>query len=159
MKHAEGAEEALHGMRGGHLPAWHLHHGRVAFLPLQVVEITQVPTAAIEEKVQGLQKQIAQRNPLGTFLEASELVQQQGHDADGLHVLDEKRQAAAAGQRITSDFELIIRLWVAVSIEVMLLSSECRVQGMERKASWYHYQVSLAIHLTHTPDTNKKPHG
>jgi hypothetical protein len=86
MKHAEGAEEALHGMRGGHLPAWHLHHGGVAFLSLQVVEITQVPAGAIEEKVQGPAKTDCPTNPLGTFLEASELVQQQGHDAYGLHL-------------------------------------------------------------------------
>src|SRR6266851_4040877 len=111
--------------------------------------------APSEEKVQGLQKQIAQRNPLGTFLEASELVQQQGHDAYGLHVLDEKREPAAAGQGITSDFELIDPV-----VGGGFHRGHALVSGMWGSGNGTaRVMVSLSGSTHNTPDTNKKPHS
>src|SRR2546430_16701011 len=41
---------SLHGMRRGHLLRRHLDHCLVALLPLQLIEITQVPARTREEK-------------------------------------------------------------------------------------------------------------
>jgi len=54
MENIKAAEEALHGMRGRHLFLCHLHHRPVALIPLQLIEITHVPAAAVQQEVQGL---------------------------------------------------------------------------------------------------------
>ena len=54
MENIEGTEEPLDGMGRGHWFLRHLHYGPVALVPLQLIEMTQVPPGAVEEKVQRL---------------------------------------------------------------------------------------------------------
>src|SRR5437879_8143461 len=89
-KMAKARKEPLHGMRRGHLLRRHLDHCLVALLPLQLIEITQVPARAVEEEVQHLQKQIPHRYPFDALLDPRKFVQQQSYDSDGLQILHEK---------------------------------------------------------------------
>src|SRR5438874_970253 len=65
-------------------------HCLVALLPLQLIEITQVPARAVEEEVQHLQKQVPHRYPFDALLDPCKFVQQQSYDSDGLQILHEK---------------------------------------------------------------------
>ena len=107
MENLKGAEQALHGMGRGHLLLRHLHHRPVAFLPLQLIEIAHVPASTVQKEVQELQEQILYRDSFDTLLDARKLAQQQSHNADGLHILDEKGQPTPAGQGIVGHFQLI----------------------------------------------------
>ena len=68
----------------------HLNHGPAALIPLPLVEGTPLPAGAVEEAVERLQEQMAQGYRVDTLVDLPQSVQQQGQDADGLRILNEK---------------------------------------------------------------------